>query len=133
MTSWNGNLNETDVLKIKDLLLGRKVVRVEGDKMALDNGAVLRIFPNEGCGGCSNGWYHLAALNEVNNAITNVEVVREELDNPDYTGPDTAYRIYVYAAGIVGKQTLLSVEGSDGNGYYGTGYEIEVIMEGNHD
>ncbi len=133
MTSWNGNLDQTDIVEVKELLIGRKVVNVEDDKLLLDNGAVLRIVPNKGCGGCSNGWYYLRALNKVENAITDVEMIREELPNPDFCGPDTAYRIFVYAAGIQGRQTLLDIEGSDGNGYYGTGYEIEVIMKGRPD
>lgn len=130
MNSWNGNLDQTDVDQIKELLIGRKVINVENDIMALDNGTVLRIIPNEGCGGCNSGWYYLKQLNKINNAITNVEVCEEDIPYDENNDEPRAYRIYVYADGIVGKQTLLSVEGDDGNGYYGTGYEIEVVMHG---
>lgn len=130
MVSWNGNLDQTDENKIADLLIGRRIVNVENDLLQLDDGTVLRVIPNEGCGGCSSGWYYLRQLNQVSNAITSVEFTCEELPNEYFMSDDTAYRIYVYADGIAGKQTLLSVEGNDGSGYYGTGYEINVVMHG---
>ena len=113
---------------IKSLLLHRKVVRVDDDTMVLDNDTVLRVLPNEGCGGCNSGWYHLESLNTCNNAIMNVEFDCE--DTSDDYEPDRSYRVFVCADGIPAKQTLLCVEGNDGNGYYGTGYELEVIVKG---
>lgn len=114
-------LDECDEEEIRELLVGRKV-KVDGDNLILDNGIVLEVIANEGCGGCSSGWYSITKLNEVDNAITNVEfdcdadVANEE--------DDTSYKIFVFCEDT--RIKLLQVDGSDGNGYYGTGYTIIV-------
>ena len=118
-------LDECDEKEIKELLIGRKV-KVEGTNLILDNGIILEIEANEGCGGCSSGWYSIKKLNEVDNAITNVEFVC----NGDVSGEyedyyyDTSYKIFVFCEDT--RINLLQVDGSDGNGYYGTGYTITV-------
>jgi hypothetical protein len=116
-------LEEYDEEQIKKLLMGRKV-KVKGDNLILDNGIILEVEANEGCGGCSNGWYSITKLNEVDNAITNVEFVCdgdvEDKENYD----DTSYKIFVFCEDT--RIKLLQVDGSDGNGYYGTGYTIKV-------
>lgn len=109
--------------KMKELLLGRKVVRVEklddqSAEITLDNGIVIETVGNEGCGGCSNGWYYLEELNDCNNAITSVECVT---DSGEYD--DDTYHIYVFAEDK--KINLVQYEGGD-NGYYGTGYDVFV-------
>ena len=114
-------LDECDEEEIRELLVGRKV-KVDGNNLILDNGIVLEVIANEGCGGCSSGWYSITKLNEVDNAITNVEfdcdgdVANEE--------DDTSYKIFVFCEDT--RIKLLQVDGSDGNGYYGTGYTIIV-------
>lgn len=124
--SWNNRSNkeldhyETD--EIKALLLGRKVANVTDDVLVLDNGVVLKIRPNEGCGGCSSGWYGLDELNRVDNVITDVRFDYHETD--EYGGG--VYEIFVYAEH---EQLLAKVSGDDGNGYYGSGYRIEVILD----
>ena len=109
--------------KIKDLLMYRKVIKVENNTLFLDNGVKLEIYPNVGCGGCFSGWYDITELNECDNVITNVEFVCENIDDPN-SNDDTSYKIFVYAEDK--KIKLLQVDGSDGNGYYGTGYSICV-------
>lgn len=116
------SLDECDEEKIKELLIGRKV-KVEGDNLILDNGIVLEIVANEGCGGCYSGWYSITKLNEVDNAITNVEFICDE-DVLDKESDDTSYKIFVFCEDT--RIKLLQVDGSDGNGYYGTGYTIMV-------
>ena len=114
-------LDECDEEEIRELLVGRKV-KVDGNNLILDNGIVLEVIANEGCGGCPSGWYSITKLNEVDNAITNVEfdcdgdVANEE--------DDTSYKIFVFCEDT--RIKLLQVDGSDGNGYYGTGYTIIV-------
>lgn len=116
-------LDECDEKEITKLLIGRKV-KVDGDNLILDNGIILEVVANEGCGGCSNGWYSITKLNEVDNAITNVEFVCdgdvEDKENYD----DTSYKIFVFCEDT--RIKLLQVDGSDGNGYYGTGYTIRI-------
>lgn len=113
---------EYNTKEITELLMFRKVIKVKNNTLFLDNGVQLEILPNEGCGGCSSGWYEVTELNGCDNIITNVEfdVDSETLHSDD----DTSYKIFVYAEDK--KIKLLQVDGTDGNGYYGTGYTIKV-------
>lgn len=114
-------LNECSEKEIKELLLGHRVV-AENESLVLDNGVVLQIYPNIGCGGCESGNYYLKHISSVNNAITNVEFVEEFEDDCYYEH----YKIFVIADGMTTE--LLDVYGTDGNGYYGTGYTIDVYL-----
>lgn len=109
--------------RIRDLLLYRKIVKVSWDTICLDNGIELEICPNKGCGGCCSGWYELVELNGCDNAITNVEFSCDDIcDENSYN--DLSYKIFVYAENK--KLKILQVDGTDGNGYYGSGYSIIV-------
>lgn len=117
---------QDDQSEIYNLLFGRKVEKVSENELLLDNGLVLQIVGNKGCGGCSSGWYYLTELNGCDNAITNVELVEDtETEGNEY---EISYKIYVYAENE--KIKLLQVDGDDGNGYYGTGYTINVRIKG---
>ena len=115
-------LCEQNEKEIEELLLGHKVTVDDCDNLVLDNGVVLQIYPNVGCGGCESGNYYLEHISSVNNAITNVEFVEEFEDDCYYEH----YKIFVIADGMTTE--LLDVYGTDGNGYYGTGYTIDVYM-----
>lgn len=115
-------LCEQDEKEIEELLLGHKVTVDDYDNLVLDNGVVLKIYPNIGCYGCESGNYYLQHISSVNNAITNVEFVEEFEDDCYYEH----YRIFVIADGMTTE--LLDVYGTDGNGYYGTGYTIDVCI-----
>ena len=116
-------LYECNEKEIEELLLGHKIVADENnDTLILDNGVVLQINPNIGCGGCESGNYYLEHITSVNNAITNVEFVEEFEDDCYYEH----YKIFVIADGMTTE--LLDVYGTDGNGYYGTGYTIDVYL-----
>lgn len=124
-------LNECNENEIKELLLGHKIVADENnDSLILDNGVVLQINPNIGCYGCESGNYYLQHIASVNNAITNVEFVNDyEVNDDDYYDEEDYYqhyRIFVIADGVTTE--LLDVYGTDGNGYYGTGYKIDVYI-----
>ena len=110
-------LNECDEKELKDLLVGHKVTQVVDATLTLDDGTSLYFEANEGCGGCGSCCYTLNELNKVDNIITNVEITTAD------EGYDTYYRIYVYAEQ---PQLLAEFEGSDGNGFYGTGFTITV-------
>lgn len=58
----------------------------------------------------------------MDNAITNVEFDCD--GNTASEEDDTSYKIFVFCEDT--RINLLQVDGSDGNGYYGTGYEIRV-------
>lgn len=115
-------LCECNEKEIEELLLGHKVTVDDYDNLVLDNGVVLQINPNIGCGGCESGNYYLEHIASVNNAITNVEFVEEFEDDCYYEH----YKIFVIADGMTTE--LLDVYGTDGNGYYGTGYTIDVYI-----
>lgn len=122
-------LCECNEKEIEELLLGHKVTADDYDKLILDNGVVLQINPNIGCDGCESGNYYLEHISSVNNAITNVEFVNEHEDS-EYDDFDAEYyqhyKIFVIADGMTTE--LLDVYGTDGNGYYGTGYTIDVYI-----
>lgn len=115
-------LCECNEKEIEELLLGHKVTVDDYDNLVLDNGIMLQINPNIGCGGCESGNYYLEHIASVNNAITNVEFVEEFEDDCYYEH----YKIFVIADGMTTE--LLDVYGTDGNGYYGTGYTIDVYI-----
>ena len=118
-------LNYYDEDRIKELLMYRKIVKVDKDTLYLDNGVQLTILPNEGCGGCCSGWYDITELNECDNAITNVEFECKRRGVGRWS-EEYSYKIFVYAENK--KIKIVQVDGDDGNGYYGTGYEIRVKM-----
>ena len=115
--------DEDEHIKIRKLLLGRKVEVISDDHMKLDDGTVILIDPNEGCGACSSGWYELDQLNECDNIITSVEFETGEHKNR-HGEEETIYRVFVVAEDK--RINLYAVAGDDGNGYYGTGYVLYV-------
>ena len=123
MSTWNQNLDQNDEDKVKALLLGHSIRKVSETELELDDGTKLTIQPNGGCGGCWRGSYAITELNGCENLITDVSVDVASGD-PNDSEPDLVYRIFVMA--VDKRINLLTVEGSDGNGYYGTGYEIKV-------
>lgn len=115
-------LNHTQPEEIEAVLVGHRVTQVGEDVLELDDGTQLQFLGNSGCGGCSSGWYNLCELADVDNIITRVE-----LDNrPDDEVGAGIYSIFVFAAHQ--KINLATFVGSDGNGCYGTGYEIRVTF-----
>lgn len=124
--------------EIKALLLGRRVVRAEeGDfqrpessyyrasgRLTLDDGTQILVTPNEGGCSCGAGDYSLTSLASVDNVITAVRVSSETEDTSYGEGP-TKYQIFVFADAA--EVNLLTIDGDDGNGYYGTGYALTVI------
>lgn len=143
---WNGAredgvrvLNEEDRDEIADLLVGRKVAKVDGEHLLLDDGTVIKAIGRDGGCACSAGCYDLSVLNGVDNIITRVSFDYRPAgdgdswdkgadrsghpDDPDdkWTG---YYRVFVYADNE--QINLMQFDGTDGNGYYGTGFEILV-------
>jgi hypothetical protein len=113
---------EADAEKISNLLMGRTVTKVADDRLILDNGTELLLVGNDGGCACSAGCYDLTELNGVDNVITSV--VLDNRPDGDYTPGDGTYRIFVFANNE--RINLATFTGTDGNGYYGTGYTIHV-------
>ena len=105
---------------VKEHLLYHKIIDViqYGDgqtaELILDNGTVLIAQGNEGCGGCDNGWYYLTHISGCDNAIMNVELVTNGIEE---------YSLYVMTEDK--RLNILTYEGDD-NGYYGVGFYITV-------
>lgn len=113
--------SQDDEEAIRSILLGRTVAKVGDDKLRLDDGTELTITPNEGWCSCGAGDYALTELNECPvNAIMAVEFERID-DTSEWA---TSYRVFVLAEDR--RIKLMQVDGDDGNGYYGTGYWINV-------
>lgn len=130
-------LEHTAEAEVRELLLGRRVVRAVTTEagydqhrvwrdatgvLKLDDGTTLTVYPNSGCGGCPAGNYALTHLAKVDNVITSVTFDAEESAKGG-----TTYRVFVYAGHeTINAVELLKVEGDDGNGHYGTGYSLVV-------
>lgn len=122
--------------KIRGMLVGRRVVHAELQReglvdghwvdntglLILDDGTTLTVYPNSGCGGCPAGNFTLTHLAAVDNVITAVEFDTKFLQRPDPY--QQRYQIFVFAG--ADKINLLTVDGFEDNGYYGTGYRITV-------
>lgn len=135
--------------RLTELLFGKKIISaVMSDErperyedgptgyLTLDDGTVLKVWGNTGGCSCGAGDYPLTELNACDNVITNV-VLDEKPDGDDvrcetcgktwgcdHEGDRGYYRIFVYAEDR--RITLASFDGSDGNGYYGTGWWLAV-------
>lgn len=117
--------------QIRDLLVGHTVTKVSKDTLILDNGTTLLFKGHVGGCSCGAGDYHLSELNDCPiNMITAVEFVDApgsedyDEDNNCYKELYGFYKIFVLAHDEHIK--LAEFTGSDGNGYYGTGYWINV-------
>lgn len=136
-----------DEQRLRALLVGRKVERVDVSQEApeqyssgptgylhLSDGTVLKVWGNDGGCACTAGCYPLTRLDAVDNVITNVEIEAQ----PDSDDGDPCrvcgekwcyehagwYRVYVFTGHD--RTALASFEGTDGNGYYGTGWWLSV-------
>lgn len=141
-SDWNRNredgvkvLDHTEQDRITELLMGRKIDKVDAEHLLLDNGTVIKAIGHDGGCACSAGCYDLSVLNGVDNVITRVEYDYHPAGDGEYPQrgghPDDPedewtgwYRIFVFADHQ--QINLMQFDGSDGNGYYGTGFEILV-------
>lgn len=141
MTAATRTLNHTDTDQIAALLTGRRIVAAEtghfgrpdrdwGDaptgKLTLDDGTTVLVVPNQGGCACSAGDYALTSLAACDKIITSVRVVDEVDRAQEWSEPDRSHRIYVVADAV--EINAVQIDGNDGNGYYGTGYELIVVL-----
>jgi hypothetical protein len=115
--------SENDQQGITELLLGRTVVKVDEHTLKLDNGIALSLPDTDGGCSCNAGCYDLTELNGVDNVITKVEFNNDPIGDY-YSAGEGVYQIFVFAGDS--KINMATWEGTDGNGYYGTGYSIHV-------
>jgi hypothetical protein len=118
---------------VVEALIGRRIVATEivddsygatRGTLTLDNGVVLEVEANEGGCSCGAGDYFLRSANTVDNVITNALVTATPTDPDDEWNEDWAYSIFVFTAHEA--LAAIEIDGSDGNGYYGTGFSLRV-------
>lgn len=134
-------LGEDDHAEIEALLLGRRIVKAEMGMvpipdptryrqtfvegvLTLDDGTRIYAQGNDGGCSCGAGDYPLAHLTAVDNVITSVRFDDRPDDDATDSGDGGWYRIFVVAD--ASEINIASFEGSDGNGFYGTGYTLFV-------
>ena len=95
--------------------------------LTLDNGDVLTLEANEGCGGCANGWYHVARAYYRGNRCARIMNAHVEYSRDDnyHDGYET-YTIFVMIDGNQTQLPLARLRGDDGPGAYGTGFTLTV-------
>lgn len=134
---------QNDAKQIAALLVGRRIVKAEmGDfdypgrerwterpegRLVLDDGTVLYLAGHDGGCSCNAGCYPLAKVASVDNVITRARVECDPHDDSEpWDGRDRGtYRIFVFADAT--EINVAEFVGTDGNGYYGTGFELTVV------
>lgn len=133
-------LTEADHEAIEALFVGRRIVAAErrnvsipGNEdryeqtaegvLTLDDGTRIYTKGNEGGCSCGAGDYPLSQLAAVDNVITSVRF-DDHPGGDEHDDYDGWYRIFVVADAA--EVNVASFEGTDGNGYYGTGYALYV-------
>jgi hypothetical protein len=119
--------------RLRELLVGKKITSVKMGPDAYDpvghltlsDGTELEVWGHDGGCACSSGCYPLTELNAVDNIITNVEVDANPTDDYGDSPDEGYYRIFVFSEDR--RFPLASFEGTDGNGYYGTGWWLKVV------
>lgn len=91
-------------------------------RLVLDNGMVVYLAGNDGGCACSAGCYDLEKVATVDDIITDVRVHADPAGD-DESG-EGVYRIYVVADAT--EINVAEFSGSDGNGYYGTGFHVVI-------
>lgn len=132
--------DEDDQDQIAAVLVGRRIVQAEegsfdypglgrwGTKpegrLVLDDGTVLYLTGHEGGCSCGAGDYPLESVAAVDNVITSARVECSP-SGDDWDEGEGAYRIFVFADAA--EINVAEFLGSDGNGYYGTGFSLTVV------
>ena len=130
-----------DTTELEDALTGHRIVEAEENPgspgettglwswhdpeivLTLDNGTKIYLSGNEGGCICGAGDYRLAKhVSTTDNIITAVHV--EAAPGSDDDDDDGHYSIFVYTGNA--KIEAVRFDGTDGNGYYGTGFEFLV-------
>lgn len=125
--------------EIAALFVGRRIVSAEKGnfdyvgrsswdnhaegRLVLDDGTVLYLAGHEGGCSCGSGDYDLSKLAAVDNIITSARVEASP-DGDDLDG-EGRYSIFVFADNE--EINVAEFVGSDGNGWYGTGFSLTVV------
>lgn len=101
----------------------RNVVETNGGyELICNDGTIIEIETNEGCGGCGNGWSDfsdLIKLQNNNNVITNIK-----LEYSKDSWDEDKFKMFVYYED--GQINELNGDDGYGNGYYGGGFYVTI-------
>lgn len=126
-----------------EVFIGRRIVKAEPDvpapeikgfwggtdpygRLTLDDGTQVYVVGNDGGCACSAGCYSLTHVAATDNIITNVKVV-EDPAGDDYPSPSYEGRYQIFVVTEAKEINIAEFVGSDGNGYYGTGFHLAVV------
>lgn len=126
--------NETEETWVQTLV-GRRIVKTETRDpedylenpeyiegiITLDDGTELAIIPNKGGCSCCKGDYYLTHLEAGSGSLITSATITYEEDDGDKT-----WELFVMCEGVAGQEKIMTIEGNDGSGYYGTGYLVKV-------
>ncbi len=91
--------------------VGKKIKFLSNNSIEVGND-IYTIKPNEGCGGCSNGWSEIEVYKgSINNDIILSSVDKKDIDTDIYTL-------------ILNNESVATVDNGYGNGYYGGDFTI---------
>lgn len=126
MFNENSGTHEPEQI-IKDVVCGQSIVEIQENSdtqltLILSNGVKLIAKSNEGCGGCSNGWFFyddVLTLGTDGNVITNVSVDC----NYDEDSESGNFTLNIFS---MDKRILSTRFSGVDNGYYGVGISLTV-------
>lgn len=129
MTTQEITLNQdSDDGLYTQLLRGRYVTSIDDGTITLDDGTELYIHGNEGCGGCESGWCWLEQVYKQGSRQARIMSAYVAYGEDDEDAP-SVYTLFVMVDGNPTQLPLATVRGSDGNGYYGTGFTLTATIK----
>ncbi len=129
---------EDNQAEIAALFVGRRIVSAEmgsfdypgrewqdhaDGRLILDDGTVLYLTGHVGGCSCGSGDYPLEKVAAADNIITSARVLASP--DGDYEDGQGRYAIFVFAGNE--EINVANFVGSDGSGYYGTGFSLAVV------
>lgn len=118
------------------ILQGRYVTEIdeEFDTITLDDGTVLQVEGNEGCGWCRSGWYDLVNVYKQGNSHARIMSAHvacdiDEENNDEGAVEPHVYTLFVMVDGNPEFLPLATIRGDDGAGGYGTGFRIFAFID----
>lgn len=120
-------IDYSEAEQIAEVFVGRRIVAKDDGSsvLTLDDGTTVKVVANEGGCACSAGDYVVEQLGTFDAIITSARVIETQTEEDYEDG--RRYALTVYAGALLTEAAV--VVGDDGNGYYGTGFTLEVAKE----
>jgi hypothetical protein len=120
---YNEGVAWSEIDKINEMFVGRKIVKADQKDsftihLTLDNGQVVQVQGNLGEVVPGEGWYQIASIAE---ALPGGRIMGVSSESDEW---EEHFTLFVMTEGD--KMPLVEFEGSD-NGYYGTGFWLQVL------